>query len=305
MKFKYIEEDFKVKEDPCFELKSSGEFACFKLIKKNWNTPSVIETIAKKLRISTKSIGYAGNKDKFAITEQYITIPLSESEVENVENLNLNGVSIKFVGWLTERITLGFLKGNKFKIVVRQCDNEKTFSFDKVKNLYGPQRFGVGNQNVEVGRALLKKNFELACKLLKLEVEDRNFVNILASLDARVLRIYISVYQSWLWNNVANRIENMDELEVFGFLTDCKDDNVAKYYEEILTKEGIKREDFLIKQLKKISMEGTKRKLYLDINNFSYIWESDEMFPGKNKCTLTFELGKGSYATVLIDYLFY
>jgi tRNA(Glu) U13 pseudouridine synthase TruD len=97
----------------------------------------------------------------------------------------------------------------------------------------------------------------------------------------------------------------MDELEVFGFLTDCKDDNVAKYYEEILTKEGIKREDFLIKQLKKISMEGTKRKLYLDINNFSYIWESDEMFPGKNKCTLTFELGKGSYATVLIDYLFY
>ena len=70
MKIKYIEEDFRVKEQPCFELKSSGEFACFKLSKKNWNTPSVITKIGEKLRVSSKSIGYAGNKDTFAITEQ-------------------------------------------------------------------------------------------------------------------------------------------------------------------------------------------------------------------------------------------
>ncbi len=305
MKIKYIEEDFRVKEIPCFELKDFGEFACFKLTKKNWNTSSVIEKIAEKLKVATKSMGYAGNKDKFAITEQYIALPLSENEVETVENLNLVGVSIKFVGWLTERITLGFLRGNKFKIVVRQCDNEKELLFDKVKNLYGPQRFGVGNQNVDVGRALLKKDFEKACHLLKLKTEGRNFVNALANVDTRALRIYISAYQSWLWNQVAKKVENLEELEVLGFLTEFENSEVEKHYQEILDIEGIKKEDFLIKQLKKISMEGTKRKLYLDIKNFSYVWEPDDLFSGKNKCTLLFELGKGSYATVLIDYLFY
>lgn len=308
MKIKVVEEDFKVEEIANFELKNFNEingqpYGIFLLIKKGRNTPDIISEIARRLRIKTRFIGFAGNKDKKAVTKQYISIPLdSENEINQIIGFESKDVSFSFVGWSENRIALGDLKGNKFEVVVRGLENERNLKVEGVKNFFGEQRFGT--INVEVGRAIIKKEFEKACKLMGLDVEDNNFVNSLRNLDARQLRFYVSAYQSWMWNQVAEKAKDVEDVELLGFLTDLESSAVREEYEAILSNEGISKEDFMIKQIKEASLEGTKRKLIMDVSNFSFVWEEDEILDNKKKCTLSFELNKGSYATVLVDFLF-
>lgn len=307
MKIKVVEEDFRVEEIASFDFKNFDEiegqtYGCFLLEKRRRNTPEVISEIARRLRIKMKSVGFGGNKDRMAVTKQFISIPLDTEDVSSVTNLEIRGVSLRFMGWLDERITLGDLIGNKFEVIVRGLENEREINVGKIKNFFGEQRFG--SNNVEVGRALVKNNFEGACKLLELNVVDRNFVNTLREIEARQLRFYVSAYQSWLWNQIAEKVEDVCDLELLGFLTEFDNGVVSKLYEELLLKEGIVKEKFMIKQLKEASLEGSRRKLYLDVKGFSYLWGEDELLDGKKKCKLLFELDKGCYATVVVDFLF-
>ena len=308
MKIKVVEEDFKVDEIANFELKNFNEingqpYGIFLLTKKGRNTPDIISEIARRLRIKTRFIGFAGNKDKKAVTKQYISIPLdSENEINQIIGFESKDVVFSFVGWSENRITLGDLKGNKFEVVVRGLENERDLKAEGVKNLFGEQRFGT--INVDVGRAIVKKEFEKACKLIGLEVEDNNFVNSLRNLDARQLRFYVSAYQSWMWNQVAEKAKGVENVELLGFLTDFENSAVREEYEAILSNEGISKESFMIKQIKEASLEGAKRKLIMDVSNFSFVWGEDEILDNKKKCTLSFELNKGSYATVVVDFLF-
>ena len=67
-------EDFLVKEIPDYELDENGIYAYFWLTKKNFTTVDAIRTIANKLDIMMKRIGFAGSKDKIALTKQVISI---------------------------------------------------------------------------------------------------------------------------------------------------------------------------------------------------------------------------------------
>ena len=310
MKIKVLEEDFKVCEVKRFELKDFDDiegkkYACFLMRKKGRNTLDVVLEVARRLRKRPKEIGFAGNKDKKAVTEQYVSVGLnSEAEVCKIESLEIENVSMKFVGWCDERINLGNLKGNKFEIVVRDLDCEKSLVVGRIKNLFGEQRFGVDSSNVEIGKSIVKRDFGRVCGLLGLEVDGKDFVNALRKKDLRELRLYVGAYQSWLWNKVAEKVDNAEVLEIVGFLSEFEDKIVKKVYGSILKEESVMKEDFLINQFKELSMEGDNRKLYMDVKNFSFEWKNDDIFEGKRKCKLVFELGKGSYATVFTNFLF-
>ena len=114
---KQIPEDFRVKEISALKLKDSGNFIYLKLSKKNRTTLDCIKEIAKALCLPENKIGFAGNKDKLAVTEQYISIPASKKE--NIVRINLENVSLERVGFSEEPITLGNLAGNSFEIVIR------------------------------------------------------------------------------------------------------------------------------------------------------------------------------------------
>ena len=98
---KQIPEDFIVKEITNIEPKSSGLFVYLKLKKEHLNTLDAIKIIAKKLRIKEKDIGFAGSKDKNALTEQIISLYYSKKE----EALRLAGVMLYWAegckGWST------------------------------------------------------------------------------------------------------------------------------------------------------------------------------------------------------------
>jgi len=141
----------------------------------NYDTATAMALISRGLNVSKKRIGYAGLKDKRAITCQRISIYLPETDL--IKRFGVKGVELRNPKWSDKRVELGDLNGNQFTITLRDIgENEEEIKniingFSKqaekgVPNLFGNQRFG-GKRMVthKVGRLMLKGKFEEAVML--------------------------------------------------------------------------------------------------------------------------------------------
>ncbi len=175
MEIKRIPEDFIVRE--VFEKQPVKEghrtedspYIWFTLKKTNWDMFRALNMISRKLGVSIKRFGYAGTKDKRAVTYQRVSVwkvPLERLEAVRLKDIELSGFEEK-----RERINLGDLKGNEFEIVVRDIDPKEKGRMEKniekikkngVINLYGEQRFGIRKNTHLVGKEMLKNNLEEA-----------------------------------------------------------------------------------------------------------------------------------------------
>ena len=85
MKLKQLPTDFIVEEIPNIRVTQEiDDQAIFLLEKKEIDTYNAVNSIAKKLHIPPSEIGYAGLKDKRALTRQYISIP-THYKVQNTK----------------------------------------------------------------------------------------------------------------------------------------------------------------------------------------------------------------------------
>jgi len=337
-KIKQLPEDFIVKEINEIKLNDHGKYSYFLLKKRNYNTLRAIEAIASKLRINKKSIGFAGNKDKNAITQQAISI---ENGNKNIENIEIKDIELKYLGKGDEKIYLGNLKGNEFEITIRNLSKEETNKIIKkienkgilMPNYFGPQRFS--NYNHLIGENIVKKNFKKAIELVidsnsdyneeiknHLKHKKNDFVVALKIIPFKLLKLYIHSYQSYLFNktleqyiennnknsiNGFKNIENnyIEKIPIIGFGTEIKNNNIKKIINKILKEEKLDFRDFIIRQIPELSSEGGERNIFIKIKDFKIIkQEKDELNTNKEKITVKFSLPKGSYATVLIDLLF-
>jgi len=150
---KTIPQDFIVKERSNVEIKKEGQYTYFLLKKTDYNTLKALQTVANVLHYNIKDFGYAGNKDKKAITEQLCSVKGNP----NLEHIKLTDIEVKEVGKGDKPISLGDLEGNEFTITIRNIEKlpEKKEEFT---NYFGEQRFG--RNNVEVGRAIVKGDFK-------------------------------------------------------------------------------------------------------------------------------------------------
>ena len=119
-KIKFKPEDFLVEEIPCREFKEKGRYLILKMAKKNYNTEDAVQQISKKLKIPRKNIGYAGTKDRKAITKQYISI--QQASKERIQGLEIKDINLEFIGYSEAPLSLGELEGNKFTITIRNID---------------------------------------------------------------------------------------------------------------------------------------------------------------------------------------
>ncbi|MBR9693296.1 tRNA pseudouridine(13) synthase TruD, partial [Candidatus Woesearchaeota archaeon] len=206
---KQVPEDFIVEELSSYAVKEAGNYLLLKITKKGLNTEDVARVLAEKLKISRKSVGYAGTKDKHAITTQHFSV--KGAKKEQIEKIRLGNVEIEFLGYVSESLALGMLIGNKFTITVRNLKGDEEFSMPScVPNYYDEQRFQ--EQNARVGEALVRKEFKTACELVSKErryqkrIEEHlarspnDYVGAIRILHVPLLKMYLHAFQSRLWN---------------------------------------------------------------------------------------------------------
>ncbi|MDP3728226.1 MAG: tRNA pseudouridine(13) synthase TruD [bacterium] len=284
MKIKELPEDFVVKE--VLDLKiEEGSYHYYLVTKKNWNTLDLVKEIGQRLHV--KDVGYAGNKDRNAVTSQYIS-------VQKKITFTLKNVTFEYVGTGKQRIFLGSLKGNAFTLTLRDLE-KKISPVKEVVNYFGEQRFST--KNALIGKMFVKKQFKDACKELELVTVQNDYVGALKRLGKEQLKFYVHGYQSELWNRLAEKSKKKS-IPIIGYLTEGKD------YDRILKEEGIAKEDFLVRSIPEIGVEGGERPRVVQVENFKSIsFTDDELHPGKKKQVISFFLEKGAYATTVLDVL--
>lgn len=319
MKLKQLPKDFIVTEIISLETSQTKlDYTIYRLKKTQWGSFKIIEQIANKLKINTKFIGYAGNKDKQAVTTQYISF--AKISKEKIDQLKIKDVELEFVGYSKERINLGSLKGNEFKITIRDLEKEVKLPENvQLENYFDDQRFGNNKNTHLIGKALLKKDFKEVCHLLKIKLEGNDYLKEIRKQQRRLLRFYIAAYQSYLWNKtLVEKLKKEDKTEIdysIGKLifTKSKQKNLKipfvnfdteedKVIDKILKEEEISREDFIIRQMPELVTDTDFRDAFVDAN-IKYSWKEDELNKGKLKLELSFFLPKGSYATMLVKKL--
>lgn len=165
-------EDFCVEELTNRMESANGKYLILELAKKNWDIHHLIRDLARILRISQKRFGWAGTKDKRALTKQKISIwDVSE---EDIARVRLKDVELKVIGRSNKRISLGDLWGNRFKIIVRNIELSQEETLVRTKaitqelekgspNFFGVQRFGENRPVTHVvGEAIVRGNFKEA-----------------------------------------------------------------------------------------------------------------------------------------------
>ncbi len=322
---KQIPEDFVVREKSSLST-DGGPFSYYILKKRGYTTQKAVEKISRVLRKRIKYINYAGNKDKYAVTEQFISILHGPAK-----SIKMKDIELEFIGRGRERINLGDLEGNEFEITVRGIETPPALP-PCVPNYYDTQRFGNTLRNHIIGKMIIKGQYREACEALP-ELKQklgnsRDFVGALRSLPKRVLRIYPHAYQSYLWNRIACRYikhfphreivfplgnlavptEKLDNINIPipGYEMEVpKSSRVASIISDVLKEECIKPEDFRQNHFPEFDLTGGERTLLCDIRDFS-VGElmPDELNPGKKKCTIKFFLGPGSYATMVLRVIF-
>jgi len=165
-------EDFIVQEVPLYEPMGSGEHCYYTLEKRNRTTMACISELAKYLNISEVDIGYAGLKDKHAVTSQMVSIRMTSKDAPEIKT---GGFTMKFLGRHQNKIKIGHLKGNRFILNLENLEKnyqekleKKLAAFRQVgfPNYFGFQRFGSRLNNHLAGISVLKKDFKEACRLI-------------------------------------------------------------------------------------------------------------------------------------------
>lgn len=161
-------------------------FLHFTVYKENRETMEVASTISKFLRIPSKSIRYAGTKDRRGITCQRFCI--HRGKVARVSSLNkgLKNAVLGGFAYEDKSLGLGDLNGNEFVITIRDIKSfnpeenvedvvSKCFTSLKDKgyiNYYGMQRFGTFSISTHVlGIYILKEDWKGAVELILSEQE--------------------------------------------------------------------------------------------------------------------------------------
>lgn len=316
MKIKELFEDFIVYEVPSItKLKVRGRFTYFVLMKKDYTTISALKLVSKKVKIPLKYFGFAGNKDRHAITFQLCSVRFAG--VQRLKNISLNDIKIIPVGKDDKPIKLGDLKGNYFKITVRDLDREIRVEEKDVPNFFDEQRFGKEGINICIGKLLVKKQFCDAASLIKnkelakhLEKYPKDCIGALRKIPYQLLKLYVHAYQSWLWNECAKRvIEKGTEMDImvpiigFGIELERYPDLIKKVVKKRMKEDSITMRDFVFHQIPELSASGNDRKLFVRPKIISYKYAADELHKGKKKLTIKFFLPKGSYATNVIKFL--
>ncbi|WP_201353222.1 tRNA pseudouridine(13) synthase TruD [Hydrogenimonas urashimensis] len=155
--------DFVVTEIPLYDFSGEGEHLVIKIRKKGLTTWQMLETLSSTLGLKVKDIGYAGLKDKEAMTVQYLSIPKKHEEA--LKNFSHKQIKILETTRHGNKLRIGHLKGNRFFIRLKKVSPTDAAKIDSLlkwieangsPNYFGWQRFGKEGDNFEIAREIIE-----------------------------------------------------------------------------------------------------------------------------------------------------
>lgn len=292
---KCLNEDFIVTELPLQSPSGEGEHLWLDIEKNGANTAFVAQQLAETARVQEVDVGYAGLKDRYAITRQWFSLYLPKGETPDLTQLQHPEFKVLSQRRHVKKLRPGDLLGNRFRIVLRDVTgdrdaieaNLKAVSSEGAPNYFGAQRFGHGGGNVEQGRAMLAR-----------EIRVRN---------PKKKGIYLSAVRSLVFNDVlALRIQNglwgktlpgdvMDEAgrptgPLWGRGRVITTDQ-AQALENLVAE----RHAVLCEGMEFAGLDQQRRALVASPAEMSWEW------PQTDQLVLTFSLPAGTYATSVLN----
>jgi tRNA pseudouridine13 synthase len=193
--FKQSKDDFVVTEVPLYEMSCEGEHLILTIRKKDLSTWDAVNILSNHLGCKSRDIGYAGLKDKNAMTIQKISVHKTlEDKVDSFEHPQIKILNKEYHN---NKIRVGHLKGNKFFVRLKRVFPNDSLKMKKVikdikaygmPNYFGVQRFGVEGNNHLKGKMIIDG-----------ELKEKN---------KKLRQMFLNAYQSDLFNKwLSKRIE--------------------------------------------------------------------------------------------------
>ena len=306
--------DFRVIETIGFDPSGSGEHDYLWVEKVAANTDWVARQLARFAGVRPGDVGYAGMKDRHAITRQWFSVP-ARGRVD-WESFAAEGVTILEVRRHDRKLRRGAHAGNTFRIALRSPNAQAmrqavakrlaSIAARGVPNYFGPQRFGRDGSNVDLARRLFagaclkrdKRSIAISAarsylfnEILSVRVADGSWERILpgerVNLDGSG-----SVFRADVIDEtIERRAAELDihptatlwglRSEIPGGVIEALERNATDAYPDLRT------------GLEHLSVKASQRPLRLRVADLSWNIENDALW-------LQFTLPPGAFATAVL-----
>lgn len=157
-------QDFRVEEIAGFQASGAGEHLLLVIEKTGLTTPQAARRIAQWAGVHESAIGYAGLKDRHAVTVQRFSVWLPKKVAPAIDTLQADELCVLEHAWHARKLPRGALAGNRFAIVLRGVQGDAAaidarlaaIAARGVPNAFGEQRFGRGGDNVQQALAMFE-----------------------------------------------------------------------------------------------------------------------------------------------------
>lgn len=193
-------QDFQVEELLGFAPDGEGDHLMLRVRKTGANTEWTARRLAQLAGVPVGAVGYAGLKDRHAVTVQWFSIPRPRGESPIWETLAADGIEILESQPHRRKLKRGALRGNRFVVRVRDLDpidprdlaaRLELIGARGVPNYFGEQRFGHQSSNLAGAEAL--------------------FTGTARRVSPHQRGLWLSAARSWIFNALlAERVERGD-----------------------------------------------------------------------------------------------
>ena len=161
---KMFPEDFVVSENLGYDADGDGQHVLLWIEKRNSNTAWVAEELARFCGTASKAVGFAGMKDRWALTRQWFSVDLAGRDEPDWSAFNGDTYRLLAVRRHRRKLRRGALIGNDFTITLRAVEGDRQLIGERlsvimehgVPNYFGLQRFGHNGDNLIQASLLFK-----------------------------------------------------------------------------------------------------------------------------------------------------
>lgn len=292
--FRHSAEDFVVDELLELSPENQGEHFWLHIEKTGENTDWLAKKLANYFSVRKMDVGYAGKKDRNAVTSQWFSVylPGKAHEIDWPAFIEMSGLDAKLKRSCSQvkKLKPGQHESNRFKIRLRDVDETSDLldRLDQVRNVGVPNYFGEQRFGREGG------NLDRAQKW----AEDPRSIR-----DRNQRGLIISSARSYLFNLVlSERIKQGNWLAKISGEPQHSEASgplwgrgLTKASSETEALESICLDDFTVwkSALENVGLKQERRPLCLKPKDFDFEFDSGSLL-------VSFTLGPGEYATSVL-----